>query len=595
MKPSVLYSVALDDPAAHTLSVTMRFTASDPQGEVLMMPAWIPGSYMIREFARHVSHMTASARGKPLALRKVDKHSWRLTPASGVVEVQYKVYAWDLSVRAAHFDDSHCFFNPSVVCLLVCSKRAMPVHLDVSFAQSLPARWQIATTMPRRGPSRGRSHRFQADDYDTFIDHPLECGEFELLRFEAQGIVHELALTGVQDAHGARLTKDLQAICAEQIKLFGTPAPFERYLFLTTVTADAYGGLEHRSSTALLAARSSLPSQAFAFSAESLPEAYRGFLGLASHEYFHSWNVKRIMPAAFKPYDFTCENYTRLLWIFEGFTSYYDDLMLRRASVITAQEYLQCLEATINQVLAAPGRLVHSVSDASLEAWIKYYRQDENSSNTQVSYYAKGALVALCLDLNLRKRSSGQVSLDDVMRYLWKHFGAIEGPGVPEEGFARLVREATGFDLSKPLREWTETTAELPLQTLLASHGVALTFQKPNAFTAQCGLKLVQKGSELQVTQVLQGSPAHAAGLSAGDVLVALNGLRIDEKGVEAWAKRQGPTWSAQLTGFRRDELRHWRLNPRPFALQRASLAFDTSANTRRSAARKLGEAWLGA
>ncbi len=566
------YQITLADPAAHLIRVTLKIEAPSRKGHQLLLPAWIPGSYMIREFARHLSQLKAEENGMPLSATKLDKHTWQLAPNRAAVIVSYVVYAWDLSVRAAHFDDTHAFFNPSVLCVLPVALRDQPIELELKLPK-IGKHWRVATTLPLAPGSAKKSLRFSAPDYDSLIDHPFECGDHTVFKFNACGTAHEVVIHGQHDTNTSRLSKDLQAICFEQIAMFGGTAPFDRYLFMTTVTGDGYGGLEHRSSTALLASRQSMPPPSLISPGSVLPESYRNFLGLASHEYFHSWNVKRIMPAAFKPYDFTRENHTRLLWIFEGFTSYYDDLVLCRSQVIRPADYLECLSTTINQVLSAPGRLTHSVADASFEAWIKYYRQDENSPNSQVSYYTKGALVALCLDLTIRHRSAGAHSLDDVMRLLWTKFGAMDGPGLGEDEFASVVKQATGIKLNAEIEHWAYQPGELPLAEVLATHGVALHLEAPRLGSAALGMRVAQRGSELHVTHVMVGSAAHEAGLSSGDVLMAWDGLRVDDKMLEAWVLRQAAGWEAEIVGFRRDELRRWHIaRPVQPALKRARL-----------------------
>ncbi len=381
----------------------------DPAGQVFSLPAWIPGSYMIREFARNIVRIRAEADGVPCALEKLDKHTWRAAAVRGarVLSVHYQVYAWDLSVRTAHLDTTHGFFNGTSVFLAVAGRSDAPCVVTIERPEGEIGRdWKLVTALP---PEHGRPGqacrfgRFRAADYDELIDHPVEMGRFTLARFEAAGVPHDIALTGRHDCDLERLCADLRRVCEWQIALFGTPAPVDYYVFLTMVVGEGYGGLEHRASTALICSRAELPWKGM----EGLPEGYKSFLGLCSHEYFHTWNVKRIKPAAFTPYDLARENHTRLLWAFEGFTSYYDDLALVRSGVIGIDDYLGLLGKTIANVLRGSGRLKQSVAESSFDAWTKYYRQDENAPNAIVSYYAKGALIALALDLQLRAGTDG--------------------------------------------------------------------------------------------------------------------------------------------------------------------------------------------
>ncbi|MCA3180498.1 MAG: PDZ domain-containing protein [Burkholderiaceae bacterium] len=560
----VLYRIAPSDPHAHLFTVAMTIATPALEGQRLALPAWIPGSYMIREFARHVVALAARDVRGPLRVDKLDKHTWRVAPANGPIVVEYTVYAWDLSVRAAHLDATHGFLNATSVCLRVVGQESRPCTVELEPPPASVARgWKVATTLPEAGAKRGGFGRYRAADYDALADHPVEMGTFELARFEAGGAEHEIAVTGRTDVDLERLVRDLAPVCAAQSALFEPRtkrAPFERYLFLTTAVGDGYGGLEHRDSTALLCGRNDLPWRGMA----AAGDGYRTFLGLASHEYFHAWHVKRIKPAAFVPHDFDREAYTRLLWIFEGFTSYYDDLMLVRAGTIPRADYLKALARTISLVQRAPGRTVQSVADSSFDAWIKYYRQDENSPNAIVSYYAKGSLVALAIDLAVRARTQGRASLDDAMRLMWRRYGRDfyapgGGPGAAqsglrEDGFPVLLREATGVSLGAQLARWVDGTDELPLARLLAPLGIALTFAPADA-APSLGVRTTTKGGELAIATAYTGGAAQRAGLSAGDVLVAVDGLRVDEKSLKALLSRRRAGDAVEVHAFRRDEL----------------------------------------
>jgi predicted metalloprotease with PDZ domain len=560
----IRYRIVPADPHAHLFQVTLTVLEPDPQGQRLALPAWIPGSYMIREFARHIVALSARDDAGTVRVDKIDKHTWRAAPARGELVVDYTVYAWDLSVRAAHLDATHGFFNATGMCLRVAGREHLPCTVDLEPPPSgVATDWRVATTLPEAGARRGGFGRYRAADYDALADHPVEMGRFAFARFEAAGASHEIAVTGRSDVDLERLCRDLAPVCAAQAALFEPRtrrAPFERYLFLTTAVGEGYGGLEHRDSTALLCGRNDLPYPG----QRQAGEGYRSFLGLASHEYFHAWHVKRIKPAAFVPYDFDRETYTRLLWIFEGFTSYYDDLMLVRAGVVSPADYLKSLARTMSMVLRGPGRGVQSVADSSFDAWIKYYRQDENSPNTIVSYYAKGALVALAIDLAVRARTGGRASLDDAMRAMWQRYGRDfyapgggPGPnqsGLPEDGFAPLLEEATGVPLGRQLARWVDGTDELPLARLLAPFGLTLSLSAADP-APSLGIRTAQRGGDFTIATAYTGGAAQRAGLSAGDVLVAADGLRVDEKALKALLSRRRPGDRIELHAFRRDEL----------------------------------------
>ncbi|MEI7447054.1 MAG: PDZ domain-containing protein [Burkholderiales bacterium] len=556
----VAYRIVPADPHAHLFEVTLTVAEPAADGQRLALPAWIPGSYMIREFARHIVALRARDDRGPLRIDKVDKHTWVAAPARGALVVDYTVYAWDLSVRAAHLDATHAFLNPTSVCLRVLGQESRPCAVELAPPPAAVARaWKVATTLPEAGAKRGGFGRYRAADYDALADHPIEMGSFASIAFEAGGATHELVVTGRTDVDLERVARDLQPVCAAQAALFEPTtrrAPFDRYLFLTTAVGDGYGGLEHRDSTALLCSRNDLPWRGM----QASTEGYRTFLGLASHEYFHAWHVKRIKPAAFVPYDFDREAYTRLLWIFEGFTSYYDDLMLVRAGAITQAEYLKQLARTVSLVRRAPGRAVQSVAASSFDAWIKYYRQDENSPNAIVSYYAKGALVALAIDLAVRARTQGRRSLDDVMRLMWDRCGrdfytpGSTQRGLAEDAFPGLLAEATGVSLGAQLAKWTEGTDELPLAKLLAPFGVSLAFAPADA-TPSLGVRTATRGAELTIATAYTGGAAQRAGLSAGDAIVAVDGLRVDEKSLKTLLGRRRAGEVVEVHAFRRDEL----------------------------------------
>jgi len=590
---AIRYRVRPADPHAHLFEVELEVDDPDPAGQRFALPAWIPGSYLIREFARHVVSIDARAGGRRVALEKIDKHTWQAARCRGPLALRYRVYAWDLSVRGAHLDASHGFFNGTSVFLRVLGREAEPCAVAILPPEGGAfADWRVATTLTRAGARPWGFGGYRAADYDELIDHPVEIGRFARVDFEAAGVPHSVAITGRHDADTARLAKDLARICEAQIRLFEPRtrrAPFERYLFLATVVGDGYGGLEHRASTALLAARNDLPWAGMT----GVPDGYRRLLGLASHEYFHAWHVKRIRPRAFAPYDLERENYTRLLWIFEGFTSYYDDLMLARARVIGADDYLKALASTVTLVAKSPARQVHSVAESSFDAWIKYYRQDENSPNAVVSYYAKGALVALCLDLTIRDRTRGERSLDDVMRLMWRRHGRPGAPqpqGLAEDGFAPLVREATGVALDDEIARWAYGTGELPVAELLARFGVTVD-AKPASPEAMLGVRLAVRGGDTAVATALAGGPAQRAGVSSGDVLVALDGLRVDDKGLRALLERRRAGERVRLHVFRRDELLAFDVELGARVATEVSLRV---ADAPGAAIRRLRDAWLG-
>jgi len=542
------YEVALADPRAHLYRVRCVVPDPDPDGQRVSLPAWVPGSYVIRDFARHVVSLRASCAGARLGVVKVDKSTWRCDACPGPLEVEYEVYARDASVRAAYLDTTRGFFDGASLFLQVHGREPRPCRVVLARpSQPELAGWEVASAMPAAGAAAGGFGRYGADGYEALIDHPVALGRFDRARFEACGIPHEVVLSGRQRADLERLGADLRRLCEHHVRFFGEPAPMERYTFLVRVAGTGYGGLEHRASASLACPRDGLPRPEDAHEGAPLRDAYRSFLALASHEYFHAWNVKRMRPAAFVPLDLSREAHTTLLWFFEGVTSYYEALALVRCGLVSREGYLELLAHTITRVQRAPGRFRQSVSESSFDAWTRFYKQDENAPNAIVSYYAKGALVGLALDLTLRRESAGRASLDDVMRAAWREWGSGT-EGVPEDGVERLAEAVSGLDLRGFFERAVRGTGDLPLAELLAAFGVELTL-RPAASPEDQGGKPVPEASGREravlgarvdgpeeaprLVQVLDGGAARAAGLAAEDILVAVDGIRATRSGLE--------------------------------------------------------------
>jgi len=506
---SIHYRVEAADLHAHLYRVTLHIDEPAAQQQV-SLPVWIPGSYLVREFSKNLQRLAARQDGRPVALQQLDKCSWQIecVPSSPLV-LSYEVYAFDNSVRTAWLDAQRGFFNGTSLCLKVHGQEHVVHSLELAPVSAMP-QWQAATGLaPHKVGKRGFG-TYLAADYDELVDCPVEMGAFWSGEFKAAGVPHRLVVAGVTEAFdGDRLLADMHKICETQIRFWHERKrpPYKHYLFLMNAVDDGYGGLEHRNSTALIAARRDLPRLGDARASEG----YVTLLGLISHEYFHTWNVKRLRPAEFTHYDYGRENYTQLLWFFEGFTSYYDDLLLRRAGVIDDATYVKLLNKTINQVQQTPGREVQAVAQASFDAWVKYYRQDENTPNATVSYYTKGALVALCFDLTLR--AEGQTTLDDVMRALWLRCKA--GP-MTEADFATVLRELGGRAFTRELAAWVHGTRELPLSDLLGAQGI-VALDEPAQLQQRLGIRSTETGGQVQIKTVLRGGAAEQAGIAAND------------------------------------------------------------------------------
>lgn len=592
---NIAYSIEPKDLAAHLFAVTVTVDSPAPEGQLFTLPAWIPGSYMIREFARNIVQISAQSGERSVALEKIDKDTWRAAPCREPLTLSYEVYAWDLSVRSAHLDQTHGFFNGTSVFLRVVGQEDVPHVVDIRCPADAACKgWRVATSMPELKAKRHGFGTYVASDYDELVDHPVEMGNFELGTFEAHGVLHEVVVTGkVPNLDMVRLTADLTKICEAQIALFEPEtkqAPIARYVFLTMAVGDGYGGLEHRASTALLCSRADLPVAHLS----EMTDGYRTFLGLCSHEYFHTWHVKRIKPEVFTPYDLQLENYTTLLWLFEGFTTYYDDLMLVRSGVVDLPGYLRRLERIIANVMRAGGRFKQSMADASFDAWTKYYRQDENAPNALVSYYTKGAMMAMMLDLTIQRKTKGEKSLDDVMRALWQRYGkdyytvGTLQRGVTEVEIEALIEEVSGLKLKRFFDQYIRGTEDVPLEKILPAFGI--TYTDANKRNKPSLDVRVARGNECRLMHVHNGGAAHKAGLSANDVVIALDGLKVNGSNLDGLLSRYDLGDTVTVHAFRRDELMVFEVTLE--SEQAARIRLSERKNSK--AAKKAQERWLG-
>ena len=545
---SLHYHVELHHLHAHQYRVTLRIATPAAQ-QLVSLPVWIPGSYLVREFAKNLQELNARQNGQPIAVQQLSKHQWQLDcSANAPVELSYLVNAYDTSVRTAWLDQRRGFFNGTSLLLRVHGQEVQPHQLRISPSAQVPD-WKLPTGLSAVEVDAQGFGTYTAGNYDELVDCPVEMGNFWSSSFTARGVPHRFVVAGAPASFdGERLLRDTQKICEAEIDFWGV-APHSSYVFMLNVTHDGYGGLEHCNSTALICSRSDLPRQGV----DKASDGYVQLLGLISHEYFHTWNVKRLRPAELVPYNYDQENYTELLWFFEGFTSYYDDLLLRRAGLIDNATYLKLITKTLNQVQQTPGRKVQSVAQSSFDAWVKYYRQDENTANATVSYYTKGALVAMSLDLKLRQE--GQTTLDAVMRALWQR---CQGSAMSEADVLTVLQALTGRSWEAELQVWVHGTQELPVTDLLAAHGVAADADQPVPAQA-LGLR-VQESHSVLIKQVLRGGLAEQAGMMAGDewygIEIAGQGWRLGKLEELAMYVPQGTTSITALVARDRQLLR---------------------------------------
>ncbi|MDD5332996.1 MAG: peptidase M61 [Rhodoferax sp.] len=528
------YTVRVQNPQAHLFAVTLTIARPAAQ-QLVSLPVWIPGSYLVREFSKNLQQLQARQGARTVALAQLDKCTWQVQCAADKpLQLSYQIYAFDSSVRTAWLDAQRGFFNGTSLLLQVHGQEDSPHALELVAGKTLPG-WQVATGLTAQKITGSGFGRYLAASYDELVDAPVEMGRFWSGSFVARGVPHRFVVAGAPPGFdGQRLLADTQAICETEIQFWhgakagsrlSTKPPHKNYLFMLNAVDDGYGGLEHHNSTALICKRQDLPRlDQPALTPQAIPptgtkarptEGYTKLLGLISHEYFHTWNVKRLRPAEFDRYDYGGENYTQLLWFFEGFTSYYDDLLLRRAGLIDDAGYLKLLGDTINQVLQTPGREVQSVAQASFDAWVKYYRQDENTPNATVSYYTKGSLVALCLDLTLRQE--GKTTLDAVMRALWLR---CQGGPMLESDLSTVLAEFAGRSFAGEIARWVHGTAELPLKALLERQGITV-LEQPAQLAPRLGLR-VNDDNGIRIKTVLRGGAAEKAGFAAGDEWLGL-------------------------------------------------------------------------
>ena len=598
-RPALIsYRVRLADLDRHLFEIECRVDDPAPE-QRFSLPAWIPGSYLLREFARFVVGIEASSAGQSLPVEKVESSAWVVRGAHAPLTLTTKVYALDQSVRGAYLDRRRGYFNGPCVFLL--PEGRDPERIEVALeapTNPICEAWRVATALTCVDANAQGFGVYAAADYDELLDHPVEIGDFESVEFEAGGVPHHLVVAGRFESDLERVATDLKLICETQIEFFGRPAPFDRYWFLClAVGGDAWGGLEHRASTSLIFSRDDLPKAGDS----GVPREYQRFLALASHEYFHTWHVKRTKPVAFIPYRLDRRVHTRLLWVFEGLTSYYQELMLLRSGVIGVPAFLQRLAEALTRVYRTPGRLRQSLADSSFDAWDVLYKPEANHPNSSISYYTKGALVALALDLTMRR--AGKTSLDDVLRELWRRYGA-RGVGVAEDGFEALAIELGGADLARFFAAAIRGTDDLPLAELLGAFGVRLEFRAAlgpedkggtprsgNGELLSLGVGFREHGLGLEITSVLDGGSAQRAGLNPGDVLLAVDRLKVSERNLKRRLARFESGERVTASVFRGDELIEVGLVLRPAPLDTCYLAVDEQAAPDAAQRRR---AWLG-
>jgi predicted metalloprotease with PDZ domain len=536
--PEISYTVSMPKPWTHLLEVEMRLEwAQMPAKAELKMPVWTPGSYLVREYARHVQNFSAAnASGNNLTWDKINKNTWQIdTNGAKTIVVKYRVYSNELTVRTNELNDEHAFFNNAA--LLMFPKGQLKAASTVKVVPF--GNWKVATGLPK---VENQTNTFRAENFDVLYDSPFEVSDFKEFVFNVQGKPHRYVVTGEGNYDLKKMAADTEKIITEASKIFGD-LPYSDYTFIVNLRGG--GGLEHLNSTALQWNR-------FGFA----PRArYNAFLNLVAHEFFHLWNVKRIRPDALGPFDYENENYTKLLWVAEGATAYYEGVLLRRAGLISDKEFFDARVSLIQQLQERPGRFETSVEDASLDAWIKYYRPDENSINNQISYYDKGEIVNMMLDVTIRTASNGTKSLDDVMRHLYDEF-AKKGRNFTPEDYQKISEMMAGKSLDDFFSKYVRGTEEIDYNAILQGVGVQLKAEANNAGKSYIGANFAEEDGRLTIRSIPADTPAYEQGLNTGDQIVAVDGNRASQAFLTAYIGERKPGDKVRLTIFRFDRLR---------------------------------------
>jgi len=537
--PKIQFQVAMPQPSSHLFEVSLQVSGWSAPIIDLKLPVWTPGSYLVREYAKHLQDFSVQAGNRVLPWRKVGKNHWQVG-TNGVAEITvcYRMFANELSVRTNHLDDSHGYFNPAALCFYIPGFEQEPIRITIIPPQP---EWRIATPLPAVPEME---NTFEAADFDTLVDSPFEVGNHQFYQFDVLGKSHELAIWGKGNAQPEKMIGDIQKIIQVEAEIYGG-LPYERYLFLLHLSPNISGGLEHKYACSLIYPRFGFRKQ----------EKYQSFMQLVAHEFFHLWNVKRISPQGLEKFDYDQENYTPSLWFSEGTTSYYDLQIPWRAGIYDAKTFLQNLSKEITLLQTKPGRKVQPVSEASFDAWIKLYRRDANSDNCQISYYLKGELISFLLDLLIRERHGNGRSLDDVMRYMWENFGQEE-IGFTTEQLQEAVELVAEMSLHDFFARYIDGTEELPFDEYLAPFGLQLPAEFDEDQPPFIGLKAKFQNGKEMINFVEIGSPAQLAGVNAEDELLAIDGIRINADQLNERLKNYQPGDTIQLTIFHQDELR---------------------------------------
>lgn len=560
---TVDYEISIPEPHTHYCEVTMNIGGVSEKYLDIKMPVWAPGSYLIREFSKNVEEFRAL--GKPQGLlhsEKINKNTWRvMTDSKNEIQITYRVYAFEMSVRTSFIDAAHAYLNGTSIFMYVDEKKEISGSVKINPYKD----WKtVSTSLDKSKDAEGFVYTYP--NYDVLVDSPFEIGNHQVWQFLASGVDHEVAMYGEGNYEKEKLLKDMAKVVETCTAVIGEN-PNKSYTFIIHNLNSGRGGLEHLGSTTLQADR-------FSYGTD---KGYHGFLSLVAHEYFHLWNVKRIRPEALGPFNYDEENYTTLLWVMEGFTSYYDELLLVKAGFYKEENYLKLLETGINGVERTPGNKVQTLAESSFDAWIKYYRRDENAYNTQVSYYSKGAVIAALIDIEIIAASAGKQNLDDLMRDLYTTYYKGEKRGFTEEEFKKMVEKYTKKDMSDFFNKYVNGTETPDYKAYFSKVGIATTLSEEEKW--KMGLNTKEEEGKLMVSSVLRNTPAYNYGVNVNDEVLAINTYRVNDKNLSKLFEEQKKGEVYVLTVVRDGKLLDLKIKKEAITEKNYKLAISSKEN----------------
>ncbi|MEA5468220.1 M61 family metallopeptidase [Spirulina sp. 06S082] len=573
--PTLSYCVALPEPQNHLFEVTLKVENWRSDRLNLQMPVWTPGSYLVREYSRHVQDFKATTGNEKQSLhvRKLEKNHWQIdTEDTTSITVYYRIYANELTVRTNHLDRTHGYFNGASLFFFIPSWENNPYQIAIALPHP---DWHVTTSLPK---VEGQENTFIAENFDVLVDSPFEIGQQIIYNFEVLGKSHQWAIWGEGNLHRDRLIEDTKKIIKTEAKLYGN-LPYDEYIFLLHLNNDGFGGLEHKNCCSLIYDR-------FGFRNK---ERYNRFLQLVAHEFFHLWNVKRIRPKALETFDYTRENYTTSLWFCEGATSYYDTIIPLWAKVYDRKTFFDTINKDITRYLQTPGRNVQSLSESSFDAWIKLYRRHPNSDNSQISYYLKGEMVSFLLDLRIRRKYKNERSLNDVMQIMWEKFGQEEIGYTPQQ-LQAVIESVAEEDLSDFFHKYLQEMGKLPFNEYLLPFGLKIESVLEKNPYPYLGIKTVIEEQKTKIQFVWDHSPAAKVGIDIGDELLAIDGIRVTHDNLNERLRDYQAGDAIALTVFHQEILQTYQVildEPEPIRYQIVQIKSSTSA------AKELLEGWL--